>query len=227
MSVVKGKSVVILGDSHVDGTPMGSTLEKMLTEQGASVKRFGWGGSAARTWLAGKRAMGKQYTVQQVKDGGPYDIAVISLGTNDGANAGVGTQDAAKLEAEAVKAVGQIKQIADAIGAKQTYWVEPPVMGDKTKHYTNYNIDFVRREGRKVFGKSAIDATAVGPHPSDGVHLYGDKATQWATVARDYILADTTALGPLGVNPWWLGVGATVIIAGIAVYKFSNPRSTT
>jgi hypothetical protein len=218
MSVVKGKTIVILGDSHVDGTPMGSTLEKMLTEQGATVKRFGWGGSAARTWLAGKRAMGKQYTVQQVKDGGPYDIAIISLGTNDGANAGVGTQDKAKLEAEAVKAVSQIKQIADTIGAQKTYWIEPPVMGDKTKHYTNYNIDFVRREGRKVFGADAIDATSVGPHPSDGVHLYGDKATQWATIARDRILADSASLsvpGLFGLNPWAMAAVGAGLIAGV------------
>lgn len=202
------------------------TLEKMLTEQGASVKRFGWGGSAARTWLAGKRAMGKQYTVQQVKDGGPYDIAIISLGTNDGANAGVGTQDKARLESEAARSVAQIKQIADSVGAKKTYWVEPPVMGDKAKHYTNYNIDFVRREGRKVFGTAAIDATSIPAHPSDGVHQYGDNATQWATIVRDYVLADSAALGPFGSTPawaWWAG-SLTLMAVGVAIAWRSSAK---
>jgi lysophospholipase L1-like esterase len=215
---LKGKSILIMGDSHVDGTPMGITLEKMLTESGASVKRFGWGGSAARTWLAGKKARGKQFTVQQVKDGGPYDIAIISLGTNDAANAGVGTQDPAKLTAEAVKAVGQIKQIADTVGAKDTWWVEPPLMKDTVKHYTNFNVNFVRQEGRKVFGERAIDATSVGTPDSDGVHLYSVGGKAWAKVVHDRVMAGTTSLG-LSTPLLWGGGLFLAVALGFAVVK--------
>jgi lysophospholipase L1-like esterase len=219
MSTVKAKRIVILGDSHVDGSTFGKALERKLAAEGAVVTRFGWGGSAARTWLAGKHTLGKQFTLQQVKASGPYDIAIISLGTNDGANAGVGTQDAATLKAEAAKSVSQIKQIADAVGASVTWWVEPPRMGDRVKHYTNYNIDFVRSAGRSAFGSRAIDSTVVGTPDGDGVHLGGKGGEAWAAVVHERVLTDTGALLPA-----WLWAASALTLGMALFYRFKVRR---
>jgi hypothetical protein len=83
-----GKRIVIIGDSHVDASTFGRVLESTLRERGANVTRFGWGSSAARTWLAGKpiSTTPKWYTLAQVNQSGPYDLALVCLGTNDGAN---------------------------------------------------------------------------------------------------------------------------------------------
>jgi lysophospholipase L1-like esterase len=219
MSTVRAKRIVILGDSHVDGSTFGKALERRLTADGAVVQRFGWGGSAARTWLAGKHTLGKQFTLEQVKASGPYDIAIISLGTNDGANAGVGTQDANTLRAEAAKSVGQIQQIASAVGAPVTWWVEPPRMGDRVKHYTNYNIDFVRSAGRQAFGRRSIDSTVVGTPDGDGVHLGGRGGEAWAEVVHQHVLSDTGALMPA-----WLWVASAAVLGAAVFYRFKVRR---
>lgn len=222
---VEGRKVAILGDSHVDGSVMGKELEKLLTAGGATVQRFGWGGSAARTWLAGKPMLGKQFTVEQVKNKGPYDIVIISLGTNDGANAGVGTQDAARLKADAATAVAGIKKIADTIGGGVTFWIEPPPMLDRVKHYTNYNINFVREAGREVFGPKSIDSTRIGTPDGDGVHPGGRAGKVWAELVNTSILnaPDEATMLPsvltLGVrvSPWAsLAVILAVIGGGVA-----------
>lgn len=229
---VSGKRIAILGDSHVDGSVMGQTLEKLLTEGGATVKRFGWGGSAARTWLAGKPALKKHFTVEGVKNEGPYDIVIISLGTNDGANAGVGTQDPARLKAEAEKSVAQIKKIADTIGGGVTFWVEPPPMLDRAKHYTNFNIDFVRNAGRAVFGTKAIDSTRIGTPDGDGVHPGGKAGRAWAELVNTTVLnaPDEATMLPsvltLGgrVSPWASLAVLLAVVGGGVAWKLRSAK---
>jgi hypothetical protein len=219
VSTIAGRRVIILGDSHVDGSTFGKSLEKMLAANGASVTRMGWGGSAARTWIAGRPIFGKQYTLEQVRTSGPYDVAIVSLGTNDGANAGVNTQDAGALSREADKSIAQIKQVMDATGASVVWWVEPPVMGDRVKHYTNYNIDFVRKAGRREFGSRSIDSTVVGAPDGDGVHLGGRGGQAWAQVVHDKVVSETSLI-PEGSGALWWGLGLSfAAVLGAVIWK--------
>jgi len=229
MAVVAGKRVVILGDSHVDGSTFGKALERMLTSSGASVTRFGWGGSAARTWLAGKPIFDKQYTLEQVRNAGPWDIAIVSLGTNDGANGGKAAGgNAAQATKFAVQAAADIKKVGDATGARVVYWAEPPTMspknaskgGESVPWYTPENIGLVRTEGRKLFGSRAIDATSVGLPDGDGIHLGGKGGEAWARVVHDYILADTASLG----TPAWMWLASVAAIGLALVVRFKVRR---
>ena len=216
MSTIAGRRVIILGDSHVDGSTFGKSLEKMLAANGASVTRYGWGGSAARTWIAGQPIFKKQYTLEQVRSAGPFDIAIVSLGTNDGANAGVNTQDAGALSREADKSISQIKQVMDATGAPIVWWVEPPRMGDRVKHYTNYNIDFVRKAGRSAFGSRSIDSTVVGTPDGDGVHLGGRGGQAWAQVVHDRVTSETGLMpGGSGALWWTFGIAFAAVLGAV------------
>lgn len=230
MGVVAGKRIVILGDSHVDGSTFGKALERMLTQSGASVTRFGWGGSAARTWLAGQPTFKKHYTLKQVRDAGPWDIAIVSLGTNDGANEAKAARGDTSLGLRlAAQAASQIKQVADGTGARLVYWAEPPLTNERNaqladdvaRWYTPTNIDRVRVEGRKLFGRMAIDATPVVGRPDgDGIHLGQKGGEAWAKVVHDYVLADTATLG----TPAWLWVASLAAVGLALVYRFKARR---
>jgi hypothetical protein len=231
MGSVAGKRVVILGDSHVDGSTFGKALEALLVSSGANVTRYGWGGSAARTWLAGRPIFGKQFSATQVRDAGPWDIAIISLGTNDGANGGKAAQgNAAQAQQFAKQAAAQIKEIADTIGASETWWAEPPQMspsnaykgGDVTPWYTPENIDLVRVEGRKLFGGNAIDATSVGNPDGDGIHLGAQGGKAWAALVHQTVLEGShAAFAPL---MWAVPVAVLIVGAALAIRNRGDIR---
>lgn len=231
MGSVAGKKVVILGDSHVDGSTFGKALEGLLAASGAQVTRFGWGGSAARTWLAGRLTFGKQYSVEQVRDAGPWDIAIISLGTNDGANGGKAAQgNTAQAQQFAKQAAAQIRQIADGIGASEVWWAEPPQMspsnaykgGDVTPWYTPENIDLVRVEGRKLFGGHAIDATSVGTPDGDGIHLGGQGGKAWAALVHQTVLDGSHA--SFGGVLWAVPVALAIVGAALLIRNRGDIR---
>jgi lysophospholipase L1-like esterase len=231
MGSVAGKKVVILGDSHVDGSTFGKALEGLLVASGANVTRYGWGGSAARTWLAGKPIFGKQFSATQVRDAGPWDIAIISLGTNDGANGGKAAQgNAAQAQQFAKQAAAQIKEIADTIGASETWWAEPPQMspsnaykgGDSVPWYTPENIDLVRVEGRKLFGGNAIDATSVGTPDGDGIHLGGQGGKAWAALVHQRVLDGSHA--SFGSVLWAVPVALAIVGAALLIRNRGDIR---
>ncbi len=199
---LQGKRVVILGDSHVaEVYALGKSLEKKFTEQGATVRRFGWGGSAARTWLAGKPALGKQFSLSEVAAGGPYDIAVISLGTNDSGNAEVPSkeQKAAGLarpeddvRRSCQKAAEQILQVANSVGAAKIYWVGPPATtGRPNPLYSPRARNFIYEYAAPLLGANTIDSRQISVS-SDGVHVTGASASQWVDLVFNRVVGEAT-----------------------------------
>lgn len=213
---VSGKSVVILGDSHVDGSTFGLALERLLREKGAEVTRFGWGGSAARTWLAGKPIFGKQYTLAQVNASGPYDFALICLGTNDGANAQrAALEGGPSLASGTATAARQILQVADGLSAKKVIWIGPPAMGTANPYYTNAAMDAVWAAGAPLFGGRAIDSRgATREHVGgDGIHFGKTGGTAWAQFVVDALSAQQAGAGAFSVPALAAGALAAVLVA--------------
>jgi lysophospholipase L1-like esterase len=211
-----GKRIVIIGDSHVDASTFGRVLESMLRERGANVTRFGWGGSAGRTWLAGNPSLGKQYTLAQVNQSGPYDLALVCLGTNDGANSeAAAAQGGPSMVAGVATASKQIKQVADALDAKRVVWIGPPAMGDITRYYTSASVNEVWRVTSPLFGSDAIDSReATRPYVSgDGVHLGREGGTAWAQFVVDELSKMHAGVGPFSAPVLVASALAAVLVA--------------
>lgn len=212
---ISGKRILLLGDSHTDWSPYGTSLERQLTELGATVVRMGIGATAARTWLSGQACrtisgQRKCHSLEEARQRGPYDIAVVSLGTNDAANSSVGQGDnPAKIRAQAKIAARQIKQVADTLPASVVYWVGPPSVKDKRKTHTdwqrNYNPDTMEilwSEANPLFGARALDSRPatepfLNERGADGVHLGSKGGRAWASFVVGSIQADTADLPAL------------------------------
>jgi len=213
-----GKRIVIIGDSHVDASTFGRVLESTLRERGANVTRFGWGSSAARTWLAGKpiSTTPKWYTLAQVNQSGPYDLALVCLGTNDGANSeAAAAQGGPSMVAGVATASKQIKQVADALDAKRVVWIGPPAMGDITRYYTSASVNEVWRVTSPLFGSDAIDSReATRPYVSgDGVHLGREGGTAWAQFVVDELSKMHAGVGPFSAPVLVASALAAVLVA--------------
>jgi lysophospholipase L1-like esterase len=214
---VSGKRIAILGDSHVDGSTCGRALEQMLRDKGATVSRFGWGGTAARTWLAGKPLRsGTLRTLEQVNAGGPYDLALVVLGTNDGANSeAAAAQGGPSMVAGVAKAAQEIKQVADRVNAKKVIWVGPPMMGDITQYYTSASVNEIWRVTSPLFGSAAIDSREVTrPYVSgDGVHLGKEGGTVWAQYVLTEVEKQQAGIGPFSAPVLAASALAAVLVA--------------
>lgn len=113
------RSVLLLGDSHTVGT-YGQALEKVFAKNGWDVTRVGWVGARADHYLDGKyRKIGLggagDYEAATKRH---FDLAVVTLGTNDAANLTVNgpAQEAAK----------KIKRLIDGLDAGAILYVGPP-----------------------------------------------------------------------------------------------------
>jgi lysophospholipase L1-like esterase len=219
---ISGKRILLLGDSHTDWSPYGVQLERQLKDLGATVVRMGIGATAARTWLAGPACrtisgQRKCHSLDEARQLGPYDIAVVSLGTNDAANSSVGQGDnPAKIRAQASIAAKQIKKVADSIPASVVYWVGPPAVKDgrikwkdpKTSmyHYYPESMEILWSEASPLFGARALDSRpATTPYLNekwaDGVHLGLEGGRAWASFVIGSIQADTADLPALPPRP--------------------------
>jgi hypothetical protein len=201
---VAGKRIVIIGDSHVDLSWFGKSLEATLTARGAHVVRHGWGGSAASTWLAGKRIFGKQYTLKGVSDAGPYDLALVVLGSNDAANAQRASMEGGPTLAAGVATASQkIWQVAGSLNAGTSFWVGPPAMGTKSPYWTNGAMDALWRATSPQFGKRALDsrpATQTHVKGGDGVHLGKEGADAWTSFVVSEVTKQEAGVGPINVG---------------------------
>lgn len=186
-STMMGKRIVILGDSHVaEIYQFGKQLESDLTALGATVKRFGWGGSSANAWLNKIPVAGKTLSIEQVVAEGPYDISIISLGTNDSANHYrnfVETRGkiptATDLAPDANKIVARISSISSQIGATYQIWVGPPSVTGKIKWYDPVAISAVRAASSNFPG-IYVDSTDI-PSDADGVHVSRATSVRWSS----------------------------------------------
>lgn len=152
--------VLLLGDSHTHGS-YGSALESLFKKAGHTVTRVGWVSANAQHYLNGtykKLKLGHTGDFDADVKGKSFDVAIVSLGTNDAAGAG---SDAASRAAAA-----NIKKLADSIRATKVYWVGPPSFDPDAAR--KYNASFATDDlnaraarmwsaGSDLFGTNAID----------------------------------------------------------------------
>lgn len=174
------KTALIIGDSHVE--PVGAfapDLAKLLDAQGYSVTIAGVGSSNATQWANQQTVCrpDKSWCVDQSQLPHKPDLLVISLGTNDAANAAAGG-------ASPASSVAAVKRIIAAYAPGKYFWIGPPSTNDTVPYYTNAAINnyyaAARASSLNIFDSRGVTAPLVAAHLGDGVHLYGSGAQQWA-----------------------------------------------
>lgn len=164
-------------------------------------------GPACRTISGNKQ---KCHSLEEARQLGPYDIAVVSLGTNDAANSSADQGDNfVKIRTQAKIAAKQIKKVADALPASIVYWVGPPSVRDLRLEYTDYRrhynpdtMEILWSEASPLFGARALDSRpATKPYlterGADGTHLGSKGGRAWASFVVGSIQADTADLPAL------------------------------
>lgn len=212
-----GKRVLVLGDSHTDTYPLARNLEAALRSEGATVVRYGIGGSAARGWLKGEPFPGKRISLETVRASGPYDVAVIVLGTNDAANTVRASMEGGAALAQGMRtAAGQIKQVADSVGASSVFWAGPPTMKGTTPYYTNEGVGALWDAASPLFGRYAIDGRFVTEEHAprgDGVHLNTAGYTAWADHIVDYLHRSYAGIGFVSAPSLIAGSLSVILLA--------------
>lgn len=115
-------SILLLGDSHTFGA-YGTPLERMFSKAGWKVTRVGYGGISASGFLNGSyktwnpKAKTGDFGKAIEKE---YDVAVITMGTNDTAGQKANSDASAKDKAE------DIGKLAAMVKAKSIWYVGAP-----------------------------------------------------------------------------------------------------
>lgn len=196
------KNVLLLGDSHTVGN-YGVDLAAYLTGVGAQVTKVANVGASATDYVgSGKYAA--QYNTA-IGDSSPFDVAIITLGTND----------AAKYGTSQAKTAAAISALANN-AAPIVYYVGPPAFSDKiAATYTpdlNTEADAVWQAVSPLFGAAAIDPReATTPFVSDTNIHFGPAGYQaWA----DYVWGVLSAPSAVGVTQAPDGSGTLVPAGG-------------
>lgn len=233
---LRGKRVLLTGDSHLDWSAVGSGLEKGLKAEGAIVTRIAIGGTWTPQWLGTKpicrKAVGsddpaavssgqKCARFSDIEAQKPYDLVIFSLGGNDAANADV---KGGMKGNEPPVFVERIKKLAAKIGAPFLL-IGIPVQGDKVKHYTNAAMLPYIEAAKAAFGVSYFDpreVTAPYAQDGDGVHYKGEGAKAWVAAviahvkASEFSQPDTTLALPSGgssFGKYALFLGGSLVVA--------------
>lgn len=199
-------TALIIGDSHVEPVgAFGPDLAKLLQAKGYSVTVAGVGSSNGMMW-ATKQVVcrpDKSWCVDQSKLPHSPDLLVVSLGTNDAANAAAGGRSVSQ-------SVADIKKTISSYNAKQVLWIGPPATRDNVKFYTNAAVAaFYNAAGSAVFDSRPATQAAVNAGQGDGVHLYGAGAQTWANAA----------IAAIGKKPFpWVPVVGVALATVAVVY---------
>lgn len=222
------KTAVIIGDSHVDpsgGMPFGKDLAALLRAQGYDVTQAGVGATDARMWASAFVAVGSPVCNNAGRCVDPRtlpqspDLLVISLGTNDAANAAVGGLSV-------TSAVADVKKVIAAFAPKAWFWVGPPWMGDKIKGYLNdamaqfYNA--ANSAGVPIFDSRPSTKASVQAGSGDGVHLGPQGGQIWADAVASAI-ASTGGSGS-SWKPLAIAAGILLSAGGLAWYLRKRVR---
>lgn len=209
-------SALIIGDSHVHATAFGSALESQLKVAGWDVTRAGVGATSSKSWTNGHPCTpnkSKCVNVDDLPKG--TDLLLISLGTNDGANAAVGGKT--DQAAYAAGVADRIAELARTFGAKRTLWILPPWQRGNVTWYTQDAMEYVyaaapkaAEAGVELFDSRPSTEALVKGGSGDGVHPSLTCAKQWAAAVVAQIQGTSgkaiAASGP-----------SLLIIAGVAV----------
>ena len=209
--MIAGRRVLLTGDSHMEWSPFGRLLAAKLRRAGAVPVNFAIGGSTARAWASGSPVChdARCVTIADLRASRP-DVAIISLGTNDGANADAAGGDQV---AAARQAAEQLLAFTRRVGAPVTWIVGPPSMAGRG-HYTDAAMAPVVAAFASAFPGRFIDSRSVPRLDGDGVHMGPRSGEIWAQLVFDEVARP--AIGPIGFV-----VGA-IVIAGLV--KFIRRR---
>jgi lysophospholipase L1-like esterase len=244
---IKGLKIAVIGDSQTQ-FGLGQELVPMLQAAGAKVTNLGVGGTSADQWVnkvvcfPGKGPNGckvsdpgmhgasalKQYDLDaEVAKAGGFDLVIVSLGSNDGANASAakrpGGVDADKFVPKLLSALKRV--------APRAFFIGPGAVRGNVKHYEDANIQPYYAAVAKVMGDAAIHSYPVvkpfanDASQGDGVHFFKGSAAAkaWAKAVLDAVMTRQPyvvggggsgrnmkialiAVGALGVLGalWWL-----------------------
>lgn len=202
--------VLLTGDSHMEWSPFGVQLEKLLRDAGATVTRMAIGGSSARQWASGKdvcRTMNGSklcYSAADLRAAGPFDLVVVSLGTNDAANASAAGADRTRA---AEKAADDIETFMRLVGASRFVVVGPPKMRNSIAHYTDANMAPLVDVFARRFSNGFIDSRVVQKVDGDAVHFGRQGGAAWAQLVFDRIG------GTRGASAGTAGTDSTPLVA--------------
>jgi lysophospholipase L1-like esterase len=216
------RSVLLLGDSHTFG-PYGQELERLFKADGWTVTRVGWVGARADNYLKGtheKIGLGGTGDWSSAK-GRRYDVAVVTLGTNDAALLPAG--------GDAAPAAAKILELVNGLDAGATWWVGPPAFeAGIAKSYNkafktddlNARADRLWKAGSPLFSRAIDPRAATRPFVSSSdIHFSPKGGKAWARSVFDAVSSpgmelSTTSTGPgtglvvavlaLGALTWWL-----------------------
>ena len=233
-------NVLLLGDSHTVGH-YGVALEKLLEGAGHNVTRVGIVGAAAYHYNTGKHKSLKGMWVKRVGDFDTaktqrYDLAVVSLGTNDVTG---------WTPAESAR---QIQALMQSLNATRKVWVGPPAFSAYAAQ--NYNKDYAKKDLNTrvqelwailspVYGRDAIDPRdATRPHVlKKDIHLDAPGGTAWAVNVYETLMGqdipvaveqqvedqveDTPMVSdkPTGRDYLKLAIGLACIAAAVVIWR--------
>lgn len=197
--------VLLVGDSHTFGT-YGQSLEAILKAAGHDVTRVGWVGAAAYHYLAGKNEslkMGGTGNFAAAK-AGSYDLAIVSLGTNDAAGWPAAT------------AAQSIRRLIGELSASRKVWVGPPAFSANAA--ATYNPAF-KTKNLNVRAQELYDAMAGGT---------GYATLDPRSATSGFVKNTDIHFGPKGGQAWAQFVADSVLTsapAAVAVAVETEPAS--
>lgn len=219
-------SVLIIGDSHSNGY-YGSFLQSMFEKAGFEVTKVARVGITAAGYLAGRESSYSGKGTLAGVQGTGFDIAIITLGTNDAA--GLSSTNPPGRVAKT------ITDLADSLSANKIFYVGPPAFSDNaalTYNAAFANYDLNRRSQdlwsavSPSFGPRAIDSREVtAPYVKQkNIHFDADGGKAWA----EYVFGEVTkapapevATTPIVIeqNSGLLLLGASVVLLGFVFWR--------
>lgn len=208
--------VLLLGDSHTHGS-YGQALEALFRQTGHEVVRVGRVSATARSYLVPgawkKLNMGGTGDFDQAA-AGTYDLAIVTLGTNDAAGMGANAASTAK----------SIKALTDGLKASQVWWVGPPAFSAEAA--ATYNPVFkaenlnarserLWRAAAPLYGDKAIDpreATRAFA-PQKDIHFRADGGKAWAAFVYEQVRRGKTSASGASLSPQVVVGGLLLVVA--------------
>ena len=164
-------STLLLGDSHVAGTP-GRALIRLLGGEATREGRAGWG---TRAWMG----MGRDRMVEAL--GARPTRVIYMFGTND--------QPTEKTRA----AMQALKALAHQYGAKDVWFIGAPSYPDPERHEQARKLNAL---ARGVYGSKHIDSQNIvtrsqAGRAADGIHFTVTGARPWAQCIMNRLRASS------------------------------------
>lgn len=174
--------VLLLGDSHTVGT-YGTKLEQLFRARGDDVVRVAHVGATAGNYLSS----GKYSAEFDGLRGQRFDVAVITLGTNDAA---------ASDSVSPTTSAERFRALADGLNAGVVWYVGPPAFSDNAAR--TYNPAF-KGEGKDLNTRAAkvFDAAR---------DVFGSRAVDSRPLTQAFVQRTEIHLGPQGGAAWAQGV---------------------